>query len=111
MQSALADIFLEKLFFYFRNGPVFVGKSALPIFPFVYNSAEKGSVFHAFPIKNGMISQFLLIIPRWPSTSGFEPPTLRLGATFMQVHTSPTRTTYSLISPVKKRLPRLFLFI
>ena len=26
-----------------------------------------------------MISRFLLIIPRWPSTRGFEPPTLRLG--------------------------------
>ena len=34
--------------------------------PFVCNSAEKGSVFHTFPIKNGMISRFLLIIPQRP---------------------------------------------
>ena len=34
--------------------------------PFVCNSAEKGSVFHTFPIKNGMISRFLLIIPQHP---------------------------------------------
>ena len=26
-----------------------------------------------------MISRFLLIIPRWPSPRGFEPPTPRLG--------------------------------
>ena len=32
-------------------------------------------------------------------------------ATFMQVQTSPTETTYSFIGPVKKRLPGLFLFI
>lgn len=33
------------------------------------------------------------------------------GATFMQVQTSPTETTYSFIGPVKKRLSGLFLFI
>lgn len=60
-------------------GPFLLENQLCRFRPFVCNSAEKGRVFDTFPIKNGMISRFLLIIPRWPSTRGFEPPTLRLG--------------------------------
>ena len=47
-------------------GPFLLENQLCLFRPFVCNSAEKGSVFHTFPIKNGMISRFLLIIPQRP---------------------------------------------
>ena len=47
-------------------GPFLLENQLYLFRPFVCNSAEKGSVFHTFPIKNGMISRFLLIIPQRP---------------------------------------------
>ena len=56
----------KNYFFILEMGP-FLLETQLCLFrPFVCNSAEKGSVFHTFPIKNGMISRFLLIIPQRP---------------------------------------------
>ena len=47
-------------------GPFLLENQLCLFRPFVCNSAENGSVFHTFPIKNGMISRFLLIIPQRP---------------------------------------------
>ena len=47
-------------------GPFLLENQLCRFRQFTCNSAEKETVFHTFPIKNGMISQFLLIIPQRP---------------------------------------------
>jgi len=58
------SIFIQK--FILEMSPFLLENQLCLFRPFVCNSAEKGSVFHTFPIKNGMISRFLLIIPQRP---------------------------------------------
>lgn len=80
-------------------GPFLLENQLCLFRPFVCNSAENGSVFHTFPIKNGMISRFLLIIPQRPVRESN--PHLVLRSTTLRCQ---TQLSEVLLSQVKSRL-------
>ena len=84
-------------------GPFLLENQLCLFRPFVCNSAEKGSVFHTFPIKNGMISRFLLIIPQRPVRESNPQLALRRAPTYCHSlsiwgKVNPSGTLYKTVS-------------